>query len=61
MVEFNRYRQTPHIRVDDALLAQRRYSGIFDIDDPKSLEDVLANEHDVAIEKSGATVVVRRR
>jgi transmembrane sensor len=59
--EFNRYRKTPQFRVEHEALATRRYSGIFDVDDPNSLEDVLAEEEDVILERIGNTIVIRGR
>jgi ferric-dicitrate binding protein FerR (iron transport regulator) len=47
--------------VDDATLAARRYSGTFDIDDLNSLEDVLANERDIMVNRRGEAIVIRRR
>ncbi len=61
VTEFNRYRESPQFRVADPILAARKYSGTFDVDDPRSLEDVLANERDVVIERSDGAVFIRRR
>ena len=61
VTQFNRYRKTSRLRVDDANLAARKYSGTFDVDDPLSLEDVLANEPDIVLEKSGDEIVIRAR
>jgi len=61
VMQFNRYRKSPQFRVDDPGLAARKYSGTFDVDDPKSLEEVLANQRDVAVERSGDEVVIHLR
>lgn len=61
VLEFNRYRKSPHFQVEDAALAARRYSGTFDIDDPSSLEEVLANERDITVARRGEAIVIRRR
>jgi transmembrane sensor len=61
LTQFNRYRRTPRLRVDDPALAARKYSGTFDVDDPRSLEDVLSNETDVALERTGDEIVIRKR
>lgn len=59
VTQFNRYRKTPQLHVEDAELAARKYSGTFDVDDPKSLEDVLSNERDVVLERSGDEIMIR--
>jgi transmembrane sensor len=59
--QFNRYRKSPRLRVEDPELAARKYSGTFDVDDPRSLEDVLANERDIVLERSGDETVIRIR
>lgn len=61
VMEFNRYRKTPQFYVRDSGLALRKYSGTFDVDDPTSLADVLANERDIAIDRSNDAIVIRRR
>ena len=37
----------------------RTHAGTFDVDSPRSLEDVLANEPDVVLEKSGDEILIR--
>lgn len=59
--EFNRYRKSPQLRVDDAKLATRKYSGTFDVDDPRSLRDVLSRDSDILLEESGEEIVIRAR
>jgi transmembrane sensor len=61
LTEFNRYRKSPRLRVSDPALAARKYSGTFDVDDPRSLEDVLSNETDVVLEQAGDEIVIRKR
>lgn len=61
VMQFNRYRQRPQFRVEDPQLAMRRYSGVFDVDDPQSLEAVLAAQRDVIIEAKGDVIAIRKR
>lgn len=61
VTQFNRYRKTPRLRVDDPALAARKYSGTFDVDDPRSLEEVLSNEADVVLERTDNEIVIRGR
>lgn len=61
VAQFNRYRKTPQLRVQDPVLAARQYSGTFDVDDPRSLEDVLATELDVVLEHTDDAMIIRRR
>lgn len=61
IAQFNRYRQAPQLRVEGSALADRRYSGTFDVDDPASLEAVLSNENDVVLERSGDEILIRGR
>jgi transmembrane sensor len=60
VAEFNRYKRQ-RFRVDDPALAARKYSGVFDVDDPKSLEDLLAAESDISVIKDGEETVIQRR
>jgi transmembrane sensor len=61
VAQFNRYRKLPQLRIENAELAARKYSGTFDVDDPHSLEDVLANERDVILDWNGNEIVIRGR
>jgi transmembrane sensor len=61
VAQFNRYRKTPQLRIEDPVLAARQYSGTFDVDDPRSLEEVLATEADVVLERTDDEMVIRRR
>jgi transmembrane sensor len=58
--EFNRYNRE-QILLDNAAIATRVYTGVFDADDPESLVEVLAHEADLAVEQSGQDIVVRTR
>ncbi len=58
--EFNRYNRE-QIRLADAAIAARVYSGVFDADDPESLVEVLAHEPDLAVEQSGQKILIRAR
>jgi transmembrane sensor len=61
VMQFNRYRETPQFRVEDPELATRRYSGVFDVDDPQSLEAVLAAQRDVIVAAEGDIIAIRKR
>lgn len=61
VAQFNRYRKSPQLRIADPALAARQYSGTFDVDDPSSFQDVLSNERDVVLERTGDEIVIRAR
>lgn len=61
VMQFNRYQQAPRFRIEGEALAARKYSGIFDLDDPQSLEDLLAGESDIVLEKTASETVIRLR
>lgn len=61
VLQFNRYRDKPQFVVEDSELATRKYSGMFDVDDPQSLEDVLASQRDVIIDTQDDIVTIRKR
>lgn len=61
VMQFNRYREKPQFQVEDPQLAMRRYSGVFDVDDPQSLEAVLAAQRDIIIETRGDVIAIRKR
>lgn len=60
VAEFNRYNQR-HLTIEDPAAGSRRFSGIFDVDDPKSLADLLSRESELRIEDNGAEVIIRRQ
>ena len=57
--QFNRYNVSPRIAVDGAIARERRYTGIFDADDPSSLLEYLARDRSLAIERHDAHIVIR--
>jgi transmembrane sensor len=59
--EFNRYNKTPKIRVEGAILQSKRYSGIFDANDPESFLQYLAADQRLAFDRSIEVVVIRLR
>lgn len=58
--EFNRYNKAPKIRIEGEALQAKRYSGIFDVDDPQSFLDYLAQDRQLAVERRGGEFVVIR-
>jgi len=58
--EFNRYNREPRIRVEGHARS-KRFSGIFDVDDPRSLMNLLATYSDLAVEEHDGEVVIQTR
>ncbi len=58
--EFNRYNRRP-FRVADADAAARRFSGIFDADDPDSLAQLLARDRQLAVERGPREIIIRKK
>jgi len=59
--QFNRYNDAPQVIIQDDIAAARRYSGVFDANDPRSLAEFLREDAGLAIEKHGSAIVVRAR
>ena len=66
--EFNRYNKLPKISVEGEALQTKRYSGVFDADDPESFLDFLALDHQLArrlaeagVQLVPATEILKRR
>jgi transmembrane sensor len=59
--QFNRYNDTPRIVIQDDAAAARRFSGVFDADDPHSLVDFLREEGGLVVEDQGRKIVVSTR
>lgn len=57
--EFNRYNETPQVIVQDDIAAGRRYSGVFDANDPRSLAQFLREDARLAIEEHDTKIVIR--
>jgi transmembrane sensor len=55
--EFNRY-SARQLRLEDADLGDRVFSGVFDADDPDSLAQVLARASDVSVRYDGNVIVL---
>ena len=58
--EFNRYNRIP-ITLEDATLADRHISGVFDADDPQPLVNFLAQQPGFAVVQGKEQIVVRGR
>lgn len=58
--EFNRYSRR-QIRLQGADVENRVYTGVFDVDDTESLEQVLAHDADLTVDQTDAGIVIRHR
>jgi transmembrane sensor len=58
--EFNRYSRR-QIQLKGADVENRVYTGVFDVDDTESLEQVLAHDVDLIVDESDAGIVIRHR
>lgn len=58
--EFNRYNQR-RFEIKGAEAGSRRFSGIFDADDPESLAQLLARDSGLTVERAADEIVVRAR
>ncbi len=61
VTEFNRYNTTPQIRIEDPAARTRRFSGVFDADDPEALSNMLADDTTLSITREGDAIVIRAR
>ncbi|MGH8176118.1 MAG: FecR family protein [Steroidobacter sp.] len=59
--EFSRYNRTPQIRIEGDELRAKRFSGVFDADDPESLVAYLESDDALAFERQGRELVIRIR
>lgn len=59
--EFNRYNETPRIKVEGALARGKPLAGIFDADDPESLVQFLAGVEGLETERRSGEVIIRDR
>jgi transmembrane sensor len=59
--EFNRYNRAPQIRVEGETVRAKRYTGIFDADDPSSLIEYLARDRTLAFTRHDGEFVIRPR
>jgi len=58
--EFNRYNHR-HLHIEGDAAAERRFSGIFDADDPESLAKLLSRDTHLTVERLEGEIVVRPR
>jgi transmembrane sensor len=58
--EFNRYSRR-QIQLKGSDVEKRVYTGVFDVDDTESLEQVLAHDADLIVDQSDASIVIRHR
>ena len=58
--EFNRY-SPRKVRLEGASIESRVYTGIFDVDDPDSLAQVLARDPELVVATSDGGIVIRPR
>ncbi len=61
VAEFNRYNRKPQLRVEGAALQARRFSGVFDADDPESLLMYLKSDSELAFDREGRRLTIRQR
>lgn len=61
VAEFNRYNQTPQMRVEGALLGEKRLTGVFDANAPESFVRFLDTAKDIHVERDAKEVVIRPR
>lgn len=59
--EFNRYNKSPQIRVTGDELQARKFSGVFDADDPESLLMYLKSDSQLAFDREGDEFVISMR
>lgn len=57
--QFNRYNASPRIEARGEGAASKRYTGVFDADDPSSLLEYLARDPSLAIERQAQQIVIR--
>lgn len=57
--EFSRYNRSPQIRIEGDALRTRRFSGVFDADNPEGLLLYLAMDKSVVMDRDGDDVVIR--
>ena len=57
--QFNRYNASPSIEVQGEGAANRRYTGVFDADDPSSLLEYLSRDPSLTIERREQQIVIR--
>jgi transmembrane sensor len=59
--EFNRYNRTPQIRVEGDEIRSRRYTAVFDADNPQTLLNFLSRHGQVEFIADGDNYIIRAR
>lgn len=59
--EFNRYNRTPQIRVEGDALRKKRFSGVFDADNPELLLLYLKTDSRFTFDRTGEELILRMR
>lgn len=59
--EFNRYNRAPQIRVEGNTVGQRRYTAVFDADNPQTLLRFLSKDENLKFAAEGDDFVIRAR
>ncbi len=59
--EFNRYNRTPQLRIEDAAIGNRRYTAVFNADDPELLMQFLSQDPALKFVSDGDTFVIQQR
>lgn len=61
LAEFSRYNRSLNIRIDGDELQSRRFSGVFEADDPLFLVNYLESDPRIMVDRIGEQVVIRPR
>src|SRR5262249_46161969 len=59
--QFNRYNRRLNIRVEGQAARAKRFSGVFDADDPHALAKLLESYEDLSVEEREGEIVIRDR
>lgn len=59
--EFNRYNQSPRIRLEGLDGSAQRYTGTFDADNPLALALLLSRQQDLTVKHEGREIVISAR
>ncbi len=60
VAEFNRYNRL-QLRVEDAAARARRYTAVFNANEPQALLRFLAKEHDLEFDRQGDLLIIRHK
>jgi transmembrane sensor len=61
IAEFNRYNTNSQIEIEGATLLSRRYTAVFDANDPASLVAFLSQDPELTVEQQKSALVIRQR